>query len=248
MAVSSHDSKSGVTGSPIHSPNRSIRVYAPGAGESQDTSGGSAVIGLACRIQSLPSPSIAHSMSCGVPRASAMRRASSATAQRLPAIDGVLGLAAGVGAIVPDDPLVTDGRPGHQPIAQAAHGGDDAGAPVPVDRIGGEGHPGRGRRDHLLDDHRHAAVDRRARTRRRVPSRGWQGIDRWPRRGHRRRRPAPIRTCPHTTGPRHPRRLRSNGPRRARSQGPRRRPTAAIGARPPSWRRRRPSGPHHPER
>ena len=79
MAVSSHDSKSGVTGSPIHSPKRSMRVYAPGAGESHETSGGSAVIGLAWRIHSVPSSPIAHSMSCGVPRALAMRRASLAT-------------------------------------------------------------------------------------------------------------------------------------------------------------------------
>ena len=79
MAVSSHDSKSGVTGSPIHSPNRSILVYPPGAGASHETSGGSAVIGLAWMIQRVPSASIAHSMSWGIPRAVAMRRASLAT-------------------------------------------------------------------------------------------------------------------------------------------------------------------------
>ena len=45
MAGSSQDSNSGVTGSEIHSPKRSCRVYAPGAGDDHDTSGGRAVIG-----------------------------------------------------------------------------------------------------------------------------------------------------------------------------------------------------------
>ena len=106
-------------------------MYAPGAGESQDTSGGSAVIGLAWRIQSV---------SCRVDRPldvlrgpAGIRDASRLIrhAQRLPAIDGALGLAAWRGAIVTDDPFVTDGRPGHQPIAQATHGSDDAGVADP---------------------------------------------------------------------------------------------------------------------
>ena len=80
MAVSSHVSKSGVTGAPIHSPRRSCRVKAPAAPGSQETCGGSAVIGLACRIQSVPSASIAHSTSCGRLRTVAMRFASVATA------------------------------------------------------------------------------------------------------------------------------------------------------------------------
>jgi hypothetical protein len=79
MRVSSQDSNSGVTGSEIHSPKRSWRVYAPGAGASQATSGGSAVIGRAWTIHSVPSASMAHSMSWGVPRLPAMRRASRAT-------------------------------------------------------------------------------------------------------------------------------------------------------------------------
>ena len=158
MVVSSHDSKSGVTGSPIHSPKRSMRVYAPGAGGSHETSGGSAVIGLAWRIHSVPSAPIAHSMSCGVPRALAMRRASSRDLQCLAAIDGVLRLAARGGAIAPDDPFVADGLAGHEPLPEATHCRDDAGMPIPVDRIGRERHAGRERRDHALDDHRHAAV------------------------------------------------------------------------------------------
>ena len=70
--------------------------------------------------------SIAHSMSCGVPRAAAMRRASVGNRHGLAAIDGVLGLAASCGATVTDDPLVTEGLAGHQPLAQAADRGHDA--------------------------------------------------------------------------------------------------------------------------
>ena len=78
--------------------------------------------------------------------------------KRLAAIDGVLWLAAGRGAPVTDDPLVTAGRPGYEPIPGAPYGGHDAGAPVSIDGICGESHTRRGRRDHLLDDHRHATV------------------------------------------------------------------------------------------
>ncbi len=49
-------------------------MNAPGAGGVHDTSSGRAVIGRAWRIQSTPAPSRAHSMSCGIPRAPAIRR------------------------------------------------------------------------------------------------------------------------------------------------------------------------------
>ena len=158
IAVSSHDSKSGVTGSPIHSPKRSMRVYAPGAGESHET----------LRWQRRhrpgledPERAVRVDRPLDVLRRSARARDAPRLVrhlQCLAAIDGALRLAASGGAVATDDPFVTDGLAGHEPLPEAAHRGDDAGAPIPVDRIGGERHAGRGRRDHALDDHRHAAV------------------------------------------------------------------------------------------
>ena len=59
---------------------------------------------------------------------------------------------------VADDPLVAERLAGDEPIPDAADGRDDAGAPIPIDRIGGEGDAGRGRLDHALDDHRHPSL------------------------------------------------------------------------------------------
>ena len=59
---------------------------------------------------------------------------------------------------VANRPLVADRRAGDEAIARAADGGDDAGAPVAADRIGSERDAGRDRRDHPLDQHRHASV------------------------------------------------------------------------------------------
>ena len=77
---------------------------------------------------------------------------------RLLTIDGVLGLTARGRGGFTDDPFVTQGGAGHQPIPDAADRCDYTAAPIAVDRIRGEDHAGRGRRDHALDDHGHAPV------------------------------------------------------------------------------------------
>ena len=168
----------------------------------------------------MPSASIAHSMSCGAPRATAIRRASVASAHCLAAVDGVLRPAARGGSVVTDDPFVAEGRAGHEPLTDAPHRGDDAGAPIAVDRIGGERDAGRGRLDHPLDDHRHPPVAAglvlggagRARA-------GQASVD-GGRRAPRPARPGPTRRCRRRSGRRRPRRSRSIGPRTGRCRDP----------------------------
>jgi hypothetical protein len=63
---------------------------------------------------------------------------------------------------VADDPLVAGGLAGHQPLAQAGHGGDDDLVAVAGERVGGEGDPGRGGWDHDLDQDRHLGPGPRA--------------------------------------------------------------------------------------
>ncbi len=80
IRVSNQFSKSGVTGSPSHSPSRMWRAQAPGSEAFHMTGSGRAVIGRAWRRNS-SSPTSAHSMSWGTPtKCASTRRASAATA------------------------------------------------------------------------------------------------------------------------------------------------------------------------
>jgi hypothetical protein len=65
--------------------------------------------------------------------------------------DGLLGGPCAPGVGVADDPLVAGGLAGDQPLAQAAHGGDDDFIAVAGQRVGAEGDPGRVGWDHHLD-------------------------------------------------------------------------------------------------
>jgi hypothetical protein len=74
--------------------------------------------------------------------------------------DRLLGGPRASGVAVADDPLVAGGLARDQRLAQAAHGGDDDLVAVAGQRVGGEGHPGRGGRHHDLDQHRHPRAGR----------------------------------------------------------------------------------------
>ena len=117
------------------------------------------------------------------------------------------------------DPLVARCLAGHQPLPQTADGGHDAGAPVAVDRIGGERHAGRGRRDHrwTITAMRPPTAGPYSATR---AARALARQRRRPRRCRPRTRRAPTRTCRRTIARRRPRRCRSSEPRTARRRGP----------------------------
>jgi len=59
------------------------------------------------------------------------------------------------GLAVADDPLIAGGLAGHQPLAQATHGGDHDLVAGAGQRVGGEGDPGRGRGHHDMDQDGH---------------------------------------------------------------------------------------------
>jgi hypothetical protein len=69
--------------------------------------------------------------------------------------DRLLGRPRAVGVAVADDPLVTGGLAGHQPLTQPADGGDDDLVTVAGQRVGSEGDPGRVGRHHDLHQDRH---------------------------------------------------------------------------------------------
>ena len=159
---------------------------------------------------------MAHSMSCGVPRASAIRRASRAISSACRASMADSGCRRAVASPLPDDPFVAGGRARDQPIAATPHRGHDARRPVAGDRIGREDHAGRDRRDHALNDHRHAARRPCARTPSRARRARSPGSARRPWPGRRARHRARSHTCRRTNDRRRPRRSRSTGPRTGR--------------------------------
>ena len=98
---------------------------------------------------------MAHSRSCGLPKWAWTRRARVATWRAWSALIACSLDRVQPGLAVADDPLVAGGLAGHQPLAQAAHGGDDDLVAVAGHRVGGEGDPGRLGRHHHLDQDRH---------------------------------------------------------------------------------------------
>ena len=142
-------------------PSRMLRNQPPGRGGDQETTGGTEVIGRACRIQTVP-PARAHSTSCG-PVEQALDPADQGGHRTglLRAHEAAVGAAAlrpGSGHL----PVLASSRPGDEWLTAAPHSADQHLLPVAGYRVGAEGDSGQLWHDQPLHDDRAIARSRPA--------------------------------------------------------------------------------------